>query len=69
MWNYYGETRGRTNNYAKCFHLKRNRAINRQTISFARRVSTIKKTLIENQAELRRLLRGGLPKKRKRIYV
>ncbi|KAG0441780.1 hypothetical protein DMUE_0796 [Dictyocoela muelleri] len=68
-WNHYGILRRRTNNSAEGFHSKLNKKINKYTASFWEIGTVIKSIQIQSEFELRRLLGGGRPKSRKKIYV
>lgn len=68
-WNHFGDLRGRTNNSAEGFHVKLNKKINKSTASFWEVGYILKQIQIHSNIELRRLVGGGRPKSRKRIYV
>jgi hypothetical protein len=68
-WNKYGIIRGRTNNTAEGFHSKLNKKVNKYTVSFWEIGSILKSIQIHCDIEFRRILGGGRPKSRKKVYV
>lgn len=69
VWNQFGVVRGRTNNVAEGFHSALNKKINKTATSFWEVGSLLKKIHSYADVELRRLVGGGTPKPRKRVYI
>jgi hypothetical protein len=69
VWSHYGTLCGRTNNVAEGFHSKLNKLINKNNSSFLEILYTLKDMQISNEVELNRLIAGGKPKRRKKVYV
>ena len=69
VWSQNGVLRGRTNNALEGLHSKLNRQINKVNPNFFVGVIKLIGVEWEFDVELARILNGGIPKPRKRVYV